>query len=151
MPEACLRAETDPVLAAQPQAQVDVLARCMWEALVEWKLARGECLHAKVERRHVPELLLLRQQPLARKGPVEIVVAVQKRGAPRICHAADRGEPRGREIARHVLVPIDVEHAVVVGEEDLAVPGIEGAVDRNVPRASWTAVRREHHMLDLVC
>lgn len=79
MPELGIRTEADAVLAPQAEAEIDILARRVGKSLVKGELSRGEGLHAEVQRWHVPELFLVRQQPLARQGAVELVIFVQER------------------------------------------------------------------------
>jgi hypothetical protein len=79
MPQLGLGAEADAVLAAKPQAQVNILASGMRKTLIERKLLCGKCLHAEVQGRHVPEFATIRQQPLAGQCAVDLVITVQER------------------------------------------------------------------------
>lgn len=79
MPELRLGAEPDAVLAAEPQAQVHILAGSVREPLVERKLLGSKRLDTKVQGRHVPKLSTIREQPLTGQSAVDLVITVQKR------------------------------------------------------------------------
>lgn len=75
---------------------------------------------------------------------------VKQRRSQGVCHPPGGRETSGREVIRQVLVPRMVKDAVVVGEEDLAVPGIQRTTDRNIPGARRSPVRGQHNVLHLM-
>ena len=149
MPQLGLSTEPDPVLAAQTQAQVHVLAGRVREPLVERELLRGVRLHAEVQGRHVPEFSPIREQPFPRQGAVDFVIPVQQRGAPGVGHAADGGETGVCQEAGHVTMPITIENAIVVCKEDEVIARGQGFGDGDVPRTCWSAVLFQDDMLDI--
>lgn len=150
MPQLGCSAEADAVLASQSQAKIHIFAGCMWKSLVERKLLSGISLHAKVQGRHVPEFLPVREQPLPRQGSIDLVIPVQKRGPPRMRHAAHCGKFGFREEVGHVTMPVSVEYAIMVREEDELMTCGERLGYGDIPSPSRPAVRLQHYVFDIV-
>ncbi len=149
MPERGLWAKSNPILATQPETEIDVLSCRVGEALVEGKLARGKSLHAEVKRRHVPQFPPVWQQPLSSQRAIHFVIPIKKCGPPRIGHAPDRRELRLKEKASHVGMPVAVKNAVVIREEDLVVTSRERLGHCNVPGSRGTAVCWKPEIIDV--
>lgn len=71
---------------------------------------------------------------------VQLVIPIQKRTTPGERHAADSGEVRLGQEPRHVRIPVSVEDAVMVREENLRMAVRQSPRDGHIPCSCWTTV-----------